>query len=274
MRIKAFLLAAVMAAALLTAGCSKSSDSSSKPAEDSKAGSQSSVEASKEESKTESKAEDSKKEESKESSAPSGKPVDASWFDDAVFVGDSVTLKLSYYAENGDLGDAKFLCQGSLGYTNALMALEEEGNVHPSYEGTTYTVDEGCKTINPKKVFVMLGMNDIGNYGTDGAMESARNLIGKLKSKSDGALIYIQSVTPILDGHEYDDLSNPHVRAFNEKLQAFCKEEGYKYLDIYSVMADENGYLRAEYCGDEEAQGIHFTDEACGIWADYLKQNV
>lgn len=120
----------------------------------------------------------------------------------------------------------------------------------------------------------MLGMNDIGNYGTDGAMESARNLIGKLKSKSDGALIYLQSVTPILEGHEYDDLSNTHVRAFNEKLQAFCKEEGYKYLDIYSVMADENGYLRAEYCGDEEAQGIHFTDEACGIWADYLKQNV
>ena len=118
MRIKAFLLAAVMAAALLTAGCSKSSDSSSKPAEDSKAGSQSSVEASKEESKTESKAEDSKKEESKESSAPSGKPVDASWFDDAVFVGDSVTLKLSYYAENGDLiFSGKFHFQkGGVGY--------------------------------------------------------------------------------------------------------------------------------------------------------------
>ena len=189
-------------------------------------------------------------------------PVDAKWFDDAVFVGDSVTLKLNYY------------CAGSLGFESALWDIDREDAVHPYYKGSVQLVEDCVKLTGAKKVFVMLGMNDIGNYGTDGAMESARNLIGKLKSKSDGALIYLQSVTPILEGHEYDDLSNTHVRAFNEKLQAFCKEEGYKYLDIYSVMADENGYLRAEYCGDEEAQGIHFTDEACGIWADYLKQNV
>ena len=25
---------------------------------------------------------------------------------------------------------------------------------------------------------------------------------------------------------------------------------------------------------DPDAQGIHFTDEACRIWADYLKNNV
>ena len=203
-------------------------------------------------------------------------PVDAKWFDDAVFVGDSVTLKLNYYCDEHPeaLGSAQFFCAGSLGFESALWDIDREDAVHPYYKGSVQLVEDCVKLTGAKKVFVMLGMNDIGNYGTDGAMESARNLIWKLKSKSDGALIYLQSVTPILEGHEYDDLSNTHVRAFNEKLQAFCKEEGYKYLDIYSVMADENGYLRAEYCGDEEAQGIHFTDEACGIWADYLKQNV
>lgn len=280
MRIKAFLLAAVMAAALLTAGCSKSSDSSSKPAEDSKAGSQSSVEASKEESKTESKAEDSKKEESKESSAPSGKPVDASWFDDAVFVGDSVTLKLSYYAENGDLGDAKFLCQGSLGYTNALMALEEEGNVHPSYEGTTYTVDEGCKTINPKKVFVMLGMNDIGLYGVDGAAESMVTLTDKIAANCPDAVIYIESVTPMVEGFTLGDLNNENIRKFDEKLKSVCEEKGYKYLDVYSAVDDGNGNLIYDYCGDPptednpDAMGLHFNDNGCKAWADYLKENV
>ncbi len=191
-------------------------------------------------------------------------------------VGDSVTLKLNYYCDEHPeaLGSAQFFCAGSLGFESALWDIDREDAVHPYYKGSVQLVEDCVKLTGAKKVFVMLGMNDIGNYGIDGAMESARNLIGKLKSKSDGALIYLQSVTPILEGHEYDDLSNTHVRAFNEKLQAFCKEEGYKYLDIYSVMADENGYLRAEYCGDEEAQGIHFTDEACGIWADYLKQNV
>ena len=203
-------------------------------------------------------------------------PVDAKWFDDAVFVGDSVTLKLSYYCDEHPeaLGNARFFCAGSLGFESALWDIDREDAVHPYYKGSVQLTEDCVKLTGAKKVFVMLGMNDIGNYGVDGAMESAEKLIDRIKAKSDSALIYIQSVTPILEGHEYDDLSNEHVRAFNEKLKSFCEKEGYKYLDIYSVMADENGYLRAEYCGDEEAQGIHFTDDACGIWADYLKKNV
>lgn len=203
-------------------------------------------------------------------------PVDASWFDDAVFVGDSVTLKLSYYCEEHPeaLGKAQFFCAGSLGYDSALWDIDREDAVHPYYKGSVQLVEDCVKLTGARKVFVMLGMNDIGNYGVDGALESARKLIAKLTAKSDGALIYIQSVTPILNGHEYEDLGNAHVREFNEKLKDYCKTEGYKYLDIYSVMADGDGYLRAEYCGDEEAQGIHFTDDACGIWADYLKKNV
>ena len=38
---------------------------------------------------------------------------------------------------------------------------------------------------------------------------------------------------------------------------------------------DENGALPEKYCGDPEpeGQGIHFTNEACKIWVDYLKNN-
>lgn len=38
---------------------------------------------------------------------------------------------------------------------------------------------------------------------------------------------------------------------FNEKLKAYCEAEGFKYLDIYSVVADERGFVKDEFVADE-----------------------
>lgn len=203
-------------------------------------------------------------------------PVDAKWFGDAVLVGDSVTLKLSYYCEAHPeaLGQAQFFCAGSLGYTNALWDLDRADAVHPYFKGATHLTEECAEQTGASKAFIMLGMNDIGLYGTDGALQSAKTLIGNILRRSPNVLLYIQSTTPILTGHESGTFTNENVRLFNKSLEEYCRSQGYKYLDINSQLADEKGYLKPEYCSDPDAQGIHFTDEACRIWADYLKNNV
>ena len=203
-----------------------------------------------------------------------GTPVDASWFDDAVFVGDSVTLMLSYYSDNGSLGDAKFLCAGSLGWNNALMGIDEEGNVHPFYEGQQYRVPDGLKVINPKKIFIMLGMNDIGLYGVDGAIDGMKQLMDQIVEACPDAVIYVESVTPMLVGSQLTDLNNTTIAEFNQKVQPVCQERGFKYLDVASAMDDGNGNLVYEYCGDPDAMGLHFSDAGCEVWVDYLKNHV
>ncbi len=204
-------------------------------------------------------------------------PKTASWFDDAVFVGDSVTVMLDLYCEpNPDaLGNAQFICAGSLGYTNAQWDLDAEGNVHPSYKGQNILAETCAKVTGATKVFIMLGMNDIGIYGADGAIDECEKFTQRLVAQSPDAKLYFQSVTPKMSSHEDEVIYNELIRDFNTKLQSFCNEKGYKYLDIYSAVCDENGALREEYCGDPESdgQGIHFTSEACKIWVDYLKNN-
>ena len=203
-------------------------------------------------------------------------PVDAKWFDDAVLVGDSVTLKLSYYCESHPeaLSQAQFFCAGSLGYTNALWDLDREDAVHPYYKGAIHLTEECTEQTGAKKVFIMLGMNDVGMYGADGALQSAKTLIEHILKRSPDVLLYVQSTTPILLGHEIGSFSNETIRIFNKSLEEYCKTAGYQYLDIYSQLADAQGYLKPEYCSDPDAQGIHFTDEACQIWVNYLKNNV
>ena len=288
---KRFLLivSAVLAAALIT-GCSgNDSQNSSESKKESKTSTASSVsdksetddsKASSEESK-ESK-EESKDESKKESSdEKTGDLVESSWFDDAVFIGDSVTLKLSYFVEDhDDLGKAEFLCAGSLGYTNALWDLDHEDNVHPTLNGEKITVDEGAKALGSKKIFIMLGMNDIGLYGADGAVSSMIELTDKIHEKCPDAAIYIESVTPMVADSSLGGLNNTTIKEFDEKLQPICEEKGYTYLDVASAVSDENGNLIYEYCGDPpsddnpDAMGLHFTDAGCQKWADYLRANV
>lgn len=202
------------------------------------------------------------------------KEVEASWFDDVVFVGDSVTLKLSYYADNGSLGDAKFLCAGSLGYGLALQDLNAEENVHPTYEGEKYTVDDGIQMLGAKKVFIMFGMNDIGLFGIDDSIKNMKTLTERILEKSPEAEIYIQSVTPMLEDLQLSDLNNESISEFNTKLKEEAEKLGYKYLDVASVMKDEKGNLIPEYCSDPEGMGIHFSDEGCEVWIKYLKTHV
>jgi len=266
MKMKVCILAAVVAAAAMFAGCS----SSKAPESQSASQTESVVESAADESTAESAAESSE-----ESSAqPTGEAVDAAWFDDAEFIGDSVTLKLSYYADNGSLGDAKFLCAGSLGYNNCLMDIDSEGNVHPDYEGVKYTIFDGSKIIAPKKLFVMLGMNDIGLYGVDGAADAMVTVLDKLKESCPDTVIYVQSVTPMLENMQLTDLNNTTIAQFNEKAKVIAEEKGCRWLNVASAFDDGNGNLIPEYCGDPEAMGLHFSDAGCEVWVDYLKHHV
>ncbi len=206
-----------------------------------------------------------------------GKPVNGMFFDDAVFVGDSVSLKLNYYVSDqrsyGDcLGKAKFLTSGSLGSAMALEAVSSE-SLHPTYQGQKLRLEDTISNIGAKKVFIMLGMNDIAVYGIEGSLDNYEELVADILEKSPDAVIYAQSCTPMAVGCERSVLNNKNIVKYNNALKQRCAENGWRYMDIYSVVVDENGYLRADYCSDPDDMGIHFTDAGCKAWVDYLMNN-
>ena len=101
-----------------------------------------------------------------------GDNANSSFFDDVVFVGDSVTVGLknytNYMRKQGKecLGNAKFVCNTSLGYTNSLWAIDAKNNVHPYVNGVKYRVPDGVKAVGgARKALIMFGMNDFMIYG-------------------------------------------------------------------------------------------------------------
>lgn len=187
----------------------------------------------------------------------------ADYFDDAVFVGDSVSLMLSYYAaDTGALGDAQFLVRGSYSVAHAL-----NGTMLMTYRGAQLSLPDAIAATGAKKVFLMLGMNDIALNGIDATMESWDTLLWAIKKVCPEVEIVIQSMTPIYTGGEKGRLTNANVDTYNRRLKDFAEEKGYGFLDVASSMKDAAGGLAESYCSD---QYVHLTQAGAAAWVKVL----
>lgn len=201
--------------------------------------------------------------------------VDDSWFDDCVIMGDSLTVGLSMYNDAyGVFGNAKFVCAASLGYGNSQWDLYRPGNVHPYYRNQKILLEDAPSVTGANKAIITLGMNDIGVWGIDNAIEYARSLVGKIRAKTPDIKIYLQTVTPMLYGSQKASLNNYLIREFNSRLETLADELGCGFLNSYSAFADSNGNLPYYLCSDPGALGLHFNFEACAIWTNFIKANI
>lgn len=196
------------------------------------------------------------------------------FFDGAVFVGDSVTLGLRNYVTSERnkghecLGKAKFLTEGSMGYTNTLPKIGTQNSIHPKYKGKEMYIEDALALLKAEKVFIMLGMNDFCIYSVKEGIGNAEKCINKIKEKNPGIDIYIESVTPAL--RDRGSFNNANIDKFNAALKKFCEENGCTYVDVASVMKNSNGALIKSYCSDPEGKGVHMTYEGCRAWVNYL----
>lgn len=205
------------------------------------------------------------------------KPVDAAWFDDAVFIGDSVSVMLEYYNNAcHPLGEAAFLCVESLNPRNAMNA--EPGSPRlpewPKGSGERPALPDSVADSGRGKVYLMLGINSISG-GVDKATADLVQLVALIQKAAPDTVILIQSVTPMMkDSPRTDEaLNNDTIRAYDLALADICREKGWYYIDISQALADEEGFLRTDYSGDK-AMGIHLNFKGTEAWADYLLTHV
>ncbi|HIU50768.1 MAG TPA: hypothetical protein IAD22_07125 [Candidatus Limousia pullorum] len=204
--------------------------------------------------------------------------VDDSYFNDAVFIGDSISYGFELYVTekraNGEtvLGEAKFLTSGSLSYGNSLWDVSDE-SVHPTYNGVKMKLEDAIAQIKPGKIYILLGTNDVALYGVEQTIANADTEISRMLEASPGAEIFIMSTTPKYSPAESDvdgALNNADIDALNVAMWQFAVEKGYNFMNIAPLFKDETGGLAADYCSDKEGMGIHFTSAAYDIWLNFL----
>ena len=123
----------------------------------------------------------------------------------------------------------------------------------------------------PKKLFIMCGVNDISHGVTaDSIARATEKLIVMVKQGSPRTKIYLQSLLPFNnDVREWKLLvGRDHVVVeANALLEQVARRQGVTWINLYPLFADENGHLRADLTND----GLHLMGEGYLIWRDAIK---
>ena len=120
-------------------------------------------------------------------------------------------------------------------------------------------------------IYLMFGLNEVGT-DVNSFVQSYKTLIEYVREHQTKANIYVISVTPVtqkVDADPNEVQSMDRINAFNSALKQLCADEKCWYLDIYSMLVDEYGYLSSDYAfaGD----GKHFEKSGYVAWANYMK---
>lgn len=111
--------------------------------------------------------------------------VDDSYFDDAVFIGDSRTVGLHDY---GGLDHSDFFA------TVGMNIYDLWKDAFCEVNGKKVTLEEALKAKQYKKVYFQIGINEMGRGTLDGFMNEYQNAVEKFKTLQPDAVIYVQAI--------------------------------------------------------------------------------
>ena len=195
--------------------------------------------------------------------------IDA-FFDDSVFVGDSVMEDFRNYAmvrRDTWLGRLKFLAAVSFSTYSALRPVTAK-SIHPVYAGEKRLVEDSIAMMGAKKVFMLFGPNDINITGIDGTAANYVKLAERIRAQSPDVEFYIMSMPYTVKGHRDYNLYNDNIRKYNETMKNLTIEQGWGFVDIATPLADENGDLIESYSSDRD---IHLRRAAYDVWSQTLR---
>lgn len=194
---------------------------------------------------------------------PQSEPVEMDYFSDALFIGDSRTDGLQIYS---GIKGATFYCYKGLNIFDMSKRQVVEMN------GGKYTVVEALeKGPQYKKIYISLGVNELGYPGTDSFYKAFKSFLEEVKSAQPDAIIYLQNLVPVnpeicAQKNQPSYVNNDRVADFNGVFPKLAEECQVALVDVKTALSDENGILPAEATVD----GVHFTKAWYQKWLEYL----
>lgn len=159
-----------------------------------------------------------------------------------VFIGDSIT---EYFMLDEFFLDKTVINRGIYGDTTT---------------GVLNRLNESVYSINPYKVFILIGTNDLDKT-TDTPQvigERIKSIVNKIKLKCPNTKIYIQSIYPVNKTTKNSTIgkrNNESIIQINKILSNISNGQDIIYIDVYSKLIDKNGNLSLNYT----IEGLHLT---------------
>ena len=189
------------------------------------------------------------------------KEVDESWFDDALFVGDSRTQGLANF---GRLGNATYFANVGLSVysiQSVRIGLADVGK--GNLKSLLMKKDFG-------KIYISLGLNEImGDH--DNLITKYQEVIDMIQEIEPDAVIILQGIMTV--GREKAAVKacfHPdYIASLNERIKGLAVGDKMRYIDVNEWIADEEGYLPDGWSKD----GTHPYADGYYEWGQWILQN-
>ena len=190
---------------------------------------------------------------------PEGGPVEDTYFEDAAFLGDSRTEGFHLYS--GLKAGAYYYSVGATVESVFSKKVETPAGKMPLLDAMAEE-DFG-------KIYVMLGVNELGWSKTETFHDQYAKVIDRLRSDHPDAEIILQSILPVSAKQEKKKtyVNNGRIAAYNEVIFQLAEEKDCAFVDAAEAVTDENGCLRAAWNSD----GVHLNVKGCRAWLEYLR---
>lgn len=192
---------------------------------------------------------------------------DDSFFDNAVFVGDSRTEGLQLFSG---------LKNGTFYWARGMSVFRADHEDYKVFEadGEKLTLVGVLARGEYDAVYIMIGVNELG-FGAQAYGEGLAELIDKVIAAQPKAVIYLQLLPPVNDAMCRANglasyINNDNVAAYNEAITQVAADKRVVLLNTAEVYTGEDGQLPRELAND----GCHFVYGEYGRWADYLRSHV
>ena len=187
---------------------------------------------------------------------------DESFFDDALFIGDSRMVSSAYYAR---LGKADYFTDVGMNVFQMFSVTASDDN----FDATDLTTLLQNRTY--KKIFIMLGINECG-YPMSSLLSAYQEDIDTLKSLQPDATIYLLKVygvsRSVSESASY--FSPQRLQEVNDGIAGLADGKKVRCLDASHLYCDDEGYMKEEYTSD----GVHPYAKDAALFAQWLCQQI
>ena len=192
---------------------------------------------------------------------PESEAVEQEWFSDSVFIGNSLAQGFMLY---GGLKTADMFAVQSISVAN--IGTEQVINTGG---GNFITILDAMARKSYRKVFVMLGINELSWATKETFYTKYAALIDTIRDLEPEAELYLQSITPVTakQSETSTSFTNPRIHEYNEVIRQLAVDKEAHFLYVFDAFADEGGCL-PEGSSDD---GIHPYPNYYAQWRTYLE---
>lgn len=188
--------------------------------------------------------------------------VTQDYFDDALFIGDSRVTGVALYSGWDNL---TYYAEGGMTIYNMFQSRTAQ------VDGQTLSIEEALQKCSFGKIYLEIGINEMGTGTTDTFMEAYEAAVARLQELQPDAIIYVCGIMYVKQSKSESDpiFNNPAIRERNERIAQLADEENIFYLDINEVVTDETGNLNPDYTWDE----VHLLGKYDILWLEYFSSH-